>query len=121
MQLSCRVGVDAGPADIVRAGEHRLPDDPDTDLGAAVEQGDDLAGLHGDLAQGRLAVKLLAPGQEPAFECFIGLGHRSSFGSLVFGLIGYQVSLVTTPVRRRSPRRRTCLVCHFLTACPSKQ
>ena len=45
------------------------------------------ARLLGHLAQGLVAVKCLAAGQEPAFERFIGLGHVTSFGSLVFGLL----------------------------------
>ena len=71
--------LDARPAYLCRPGEHRLPDQADTDLRPRVEQIDYLGGLLSHLAQRLVAVECLAAGQEPAFESLIGLVHVTSF------------------------------------------
>jgi hypothetical protein len=63
-----RVRVEAGPADRVRRGQHRLLHDADRDGWRGGESGHDLGRLLLDHTQRVLAVEALAAGQEPHVE-----------------------------------------------------
>ena len=62
------VGLEQGPGDLSDDGDHRPGHHPDRDRRGALERGRDHAGVRRDLAQGRLAVQLLAAGDEPDLE-----------------------------------------------------
>ena len=93
--------LDARPAYLCCSGEHRLPDQADTDLRAGVQQCDYLGGLLSHLAQRLVSVECLATGQEPAFACLIGLVHVTSFQT------GHDSYRAPIPASRPLPGRIT--------------
>ena len=60
-----RVRVEGGTADGIGVLQNRLPDDLHGNVAGRIEGAGNLLGLVGDLAEGLLAVEVLASGEEP--------------------------------------------------------
>ncbi len=72
------VGLQCGALDGRGIRQHRLPDDPDRNLGRLVEQPRDLLRLRRDLRERLGTVEVLAAGEEPDLVAVEGGGERSA-------------------------------------------
>ena len=73
-----RVGGENDVADLFRRRQHGFEDDPHWNLRRGVERGDDLLRMPRDLAEGFVAVEILAPRDEPDFKLIQVDGRHGS-------------------------------------------